>query len=370
VKKEIMHRGNSSLDEEQQREKKQKISDIGPEAIRDEDGILQRWNNFFMEKRKNNFDEVGFEAILLPVSVDDFYKLVLEDDAKFSVGKFMSDIGELSVECTSWSASISTSSRPLNRDIHYIHPINAPMAPPTAKARKEQRLHKFGNFGLCMETCTFVENVPMADCFVVRDRLWVCKNQFDDNCCNVSANFQIDFIKGTMFRRIIESTTRGEYQKFWTQFCDMIKLRIGSSILEEDELDEVAAELEEAAALLEGERHEVRLSTVLRRIRLSSRRLSVAASRVRKGESASVEMESSVLFVVARKGKVLALDLFTIFKRYFAQKDSSYVFGYYILLLTNIMVLRQISVMNVYIATLAARLEELLLENGECECTA
>ena len=130
VKKEIMDRGTP---------KKQKVIDSssGEEAAADKD-IRQSWDSFTAEKKSNKFNELGLESIALPCSVDDFYKHVLDDNAQHSIEKFMSDIGELSVEATSWQPSNTTSTDPAHRTIKYIHPINAPMAPPTAGARKEQ----------------------------------------------------------------------------------------------------------------------------------------------------------------------------------------------------------------------------------------
>jgi len=353
VKKEIMDRGSSP-------KKQQKIQD--PLCDTDDVDIRQNWDSFCNEKKKNKYNETGFESIHIPVSVDDFYKLVLKDYADNSFGKFMRDIGELEVDSTSWKPSIPTPTHPSNRTIHYIHPINAPMAPPTAAARKEQSLHKFGNVGLCVETCTFVENVPMADCFVVRDRLWVNENPGEDIGCIVSVTFQIDFIKGTMFRRIIENTTRGEYQRFWTKFCGMIKSNLGSSI----ELDEVVIELEEAAALLEGEGQEVPLSSVLGRIRSSSRKLSVVARRssARNVNDTTEKMESSILFVVFGKGRVAVLELFTIVKQHFAEKDDSYLLGCFVILLLaifNIMALRRISEIKRSIVLLTNQINDVTL---------
>jgi len=371
VKKEIMDRGTPKRD----RLKKQSLndSDIGQEADIGID-IRQRWVSFCSEKKSNKFNELGLESIPLPVSVDEFYKHVLDDNAEHSIEKFMRDIGEMEVESTSWQTATPTS--PTTRTTKYIHRINAPMAPPTAAARKEQTLHKFGNVGLCLETSTFVEDVPMADCFIVRDRLWVNENPAEENGCIVSITFQIEFIKGTMFRRIIENTTRGEYQKYWTQFWDMIKSNLGSS----NELDEVAIELEEAALLLEAEGQEVPLSSVLGRIRSSSRRLSSVVARrasVRNKINTEEEMESSILFVVIEKGKVAGLELFTIVKlhvkEHFAEKDDSYVLGCLLILLLgmfNIMALRQISIMNRSITILTKQINEAISTNmgigGNC----
>ncbi len=134
------------------------------------------------------------------MSVDEFYNHVLADDADHSFNKFMRDIGELNVDTTPWDLSCAPkASEATSRTIHYTHPVNAPMAPPTAKARKQQLLNKFGNVGLCVETCTVVEEVPLADCFVVEDRLWVHGAKDGNEGCVLSATFQIRFVKGAVF---------------------------------------------------------------------------------------------------------------------------------------------------------------------------
>ena len=336
----------------------------------DEEANVQGWESFCNEKKSNKFDELGVESIPIPVSVDDFYKLVLEDNADHSIEKFMKSIGEMEVESSSWQPSTTGSTNSTTRTIHYIHPINAPMAPPTAAARKEQTLHKFGNIGLCLETCTFVENVPMADCFIVRDRLWV--NQNEGSGCIMSITFQIDFIKGTLFRRIIENTTRSEYLKYWSQFWDMIKSNIGSSD-SSDELAEVALELEEATSLLEVEGQEVPLTSILGRIRRTSRRLSAVAKRASVRDivgTAEAEVESSMLVTVTRKGKVAIVEIFTIvrqhLKDHFAEKDDSYVLGCVLILLLgmfNIMAMWQIRAMNKSITLLTNQINEAILTN-------
>ncbi len=206
----------------------------------------------------------------------------------------MRDIGELDVHTSPWELpSASKASESTSRTIQYTHPVNAPMAPPTAKARKQQVLHKFGDAGLCVETCTVVEEVPMADCFVVEDRVWVHGAKDGSEGCSVSVTFQIRFVKstfflystpsvilfllilevqltkfclsssfakGTMFRRVIENTTRKEYGVFWNQFAGLVRgLGKGSQ--------EAAISLEEAPAILDGEEQKESLSNVLRCIR-------------------------------------------------------------------------------------------------------
>lgn len=195
------------------------------------------------------------------MSVDEFYYNVLADDADHSCTNFMRNIGELDVDTTKWEPETPTaSSLSSSRTIYYIHPVNSPMAPPTAKARKQQTLHKFGTAGICVESCTVVEEVPMADCFVVDDRLWVHKTS---KGCVMSVTFQIRFVKGTLFRRIIENQTRKEYQSFWDQFSVMVQ-----SLIEAEEEDAITVEM------LENEGLELTLATAMHSFRRLSCRLS------------------------------------------------------------------------------------------------
>lgn len=97
------------------------------------------------------------------------------------------------------------------RTIEYSHPVNAPLAPPMARARREQRYRFYGQHGLSVETDTYVEDVPMADCFYVTERILV--EPKDEGQVVVLAEFDIRFVKSTMFRSIIANTTRSECLK-------------------------------------------------------------------------------------------------------------------------------------------------------------
>ena len=106
------------------------------------------------------------------------------------------------------------------RTIEYSHPINAPLAPPEARARKEQRYRRFGDHGLSIETDTFVDDVPMADCFYVTDRILV---KSTENGVRLTGEFDIRFVKTTMFRSIISNTTRREFLKNFAMHYAMME---------------------------------------------------------------------------------------------------------------------------------------------------
>ena len=245
----------------------------------------------------------------LPLTVNEFYQLVLRDDASDSIGNFMRDIGDLNIDTTPWQPQHDSkkSGTPSTRTIHYVHPVNAPMAPPTAKAQKTQYLHKFGSVGLCLETCTIVEDVPMTDCFVVDDRLWVSES-IDGDGCNVEVTFNIRFVKSTMFRRIIENATRSEFNKFWGQFGSMIELLESPSA--EKELGVKKEELEEVITMVEDELteegQEMPLSKVIGLIRESSRRRSIMTKSpsskrvVHRAEEASASPAANVVSLITK----------------------------------------------------------------------
>ena len=83
----------------------------------------------------------------------------------------MKDTGEEDVVSSAWQVDDNGESK--SRVIEYTHPVNAPMAPPMARARKEQTFKKYGDNGLVLETKTFVEDVPMTDCFFVAEMIRV-----------------------------------------------------------------------------------------------------------------------------------------------------------------------------------------------------
>jgi hypothetical protein len=85
------------------------------------------------------------------------------------------------------------------------------MAPPEAMAKKHQRLRKYGDYGICVDTSSRVHDVPLTDCFFLDDRLLV--ESTEDGGVLLSLRFEIRFIKSTMFRRIIERTTKDEFLK-------------------------------------------------------------------------------------------------------------------------------------------------------------
>ena len=103
------------------------------------------------------------------------------------------------------------------------------MAPPSAKATKQQQIQSFGTYGICIETNTKVNDVPLTDCFVVDDQILIEPSssssslENNKNCVTINAYFQVRFIKSTIWKRIIETTTNNEFSKFFMAYANMLQ---------------------------------------------------------------------------------------------------------------------------------------------------
>lgn len=96
------------------------------------------------------------------------------------------------------------------RTVEFKHAVNVPMAPPYARARKEQRYRRFGQYGMLLETETYVQDVPLANNFYVADRVLV-ESSDDGKCVVVHAKFDIRFIRRMMFQSIAASQTAKKF---------------------------------------------------------------------------------------------------------------------------------------------------------------
>ena len=148
----------------------------------------------------------------------------------------MEEAGDSDITVSAWTLKGDD----YTRTIEYSHPVNVPLAPPRARARKEQRYRRYGDRGISIETDTYVDDVPMTDCFYVTDRLLVASNGNNDgndgkrgklqsSSTTVSAQFDIRFVKSTIFRAIIANTTRTEFLKMYQSYFDQMRNCLGES---------------------------------------------------------------------------------------------------------------------------------------------
>jgi hypothetical protein len=301
----------------------------------------------------------------------------------------MRDIGELNVVTTPWDLTRvpaePATSESTSRTIHYTHPVNVPMAPPTAKARKQQQFYKFGNAGLWLETCTVVEDVPMTDCFVVEDRLWLHGAKDESRGCVLSVTFQIRFVKGkfysissniswqlifihhmlffkgTMFRKIIENATRKEYAFFWNQFACMVR-GLGK------ESEEIASEPRSSTVVLEVEEEEMSLSYAMSSVRRLSRRLSsIVAKPPSNSEGVHLEGVKETHGISIQSMVAFVLDSGRCIRKEVSDNDFAFVVVcvvFFLMISLNIVAVSQMMMLSRFLQKLDARLENIDLNQA------
>lgn len=221
------------------KESKPDESDTGPDGNgasvpRD---VLRAWKDC-RDSKDPSFKEVVCKRTALPCSVGDFFNTFLCDDAPHSLASFQAvEKGDSDFDTSDWARSDDGFT--FTRTMNYIHPINAPMAPPKAQARKRQTLRRFGEHGLCMETETKIDDVPYSDCFFVEDRILI--ESLPEGGVGLIAVFEVRFVKTTLMRRFIESKTLSEYQGFWKGFVEMVKRELANSDLSNSARQETKA---------------------------------------------------------------------------------------------------------------------------------
>lgn len=157
---------------------------------------------------------------LILQSLRGFEMTFYEDDTFYSLSYFLERTGNINVTSTKWSIPIKktqfkrlgTSS---TRSISYLHPVSNPLSPPSARATKTQRFERYDQRTVLIETQTKVQDVPLADCFVVDERLLL---QALGHQIRVSAYFRIRFTQDTMFRSVIEKQTSQEFLEYFQNY--------------------------------------------------------------------------------------------------------------------------------------------------------
>jgi hypothetical protein len=166
------------------------------------------------------------DHVLTNCSLGKFYDLFLAEGAPYSMAKFLEARGDTELMVSDWK-SAKDSQKWRTRVINYSHPVNAPLAPPKAGARKEQRFRRFDEFGMIVQTKTFVDDVPMADCFYVTDRIRVQPAGTD--AVSVFLEFEITFVKSTMFKSIISKTTASEFTNSFRELAKFMSGALGET---------------------------------------------------------------------------------------------------------------------------------------------
>jgi hypothetical protein len=156
--------------------------------------------------------------------IDAFFERFFADTASHPIGHYQRHvIGDSEVHTTPWSMDTNDGEKKYTtkeRRITFRHKVSAPVGPPTARAMKHQTCYIFGNHGFIMETQTTLKDVPNSECFRVEDRIVV--EQFDGEAIRITIGVQVQFVKNTIWKKLIERMTRTESDAWFQGYVRML----------------------------------------------------------------------------------------------------------------------------------------------------
>lgn len=114
---------------------------------------------------------------ILNISLDDFYKLFIDDKAPMSIKKYHEMVKDTNLVLSPWEKL--SESLGVGREMRFFKPVNLPGLAST-RGIKVQRCIRFDRVGLIVCSSTRLEDVPAADTFSVDDVLAVCNLIFVD----------------------------------------------------------------------------------------------------------------------------------------------------------------------------------------------
>jgi hypothetical protein len=191
----------------------------------------------------------------LPITVQDFADLFVEDSSEHSWLKFHELEKDRELKCEKWRTwKVPKGSKQENayltktRDLKFFKPVNLPGLAET-RGRKIQKYIRFHEEGLIVCSSTHLEDVPAADCFSVEDVISVKKayKEGENPKIDVQISFEVKFVKSTMMKYFIESNTETQVTKEKHRFYDYL-LKYAQELASTRKKVETEVKKEEVAA--------------------------------------------------------------------------------------------------------------------------
>ena len=180
------------------------------------------------------------------LSVDDFFKTFLHDDAQWSLQVFQQNvIKDQNIDVTPWQQEGGVNEATHNsmfrqkhqsRSLSFLHPRKkAKIGPSTALTNKEQKctlLYQQQSIkGIVLHTSTKFEGIPYCDCFIVEEN-WIIEphNESSDSIgCFLSIRLKVNFVKSTMMKKIISNQTLTETKDWFELYIQFLERCISGS---------------------------------------------------------------------------------------------------------------------------------------------
>ena len=165
-------------------------------------------------------------------SMKNFIERFIDDSASYPLNKHHEILGDQNMSLNKWSSPVAVTAENLNsvlvsdRDMKFMKIVNLPGLKQT-RGVKIQKLKRYGDKGMILQTSTRLDDVPMADAFSVEDVIVV--RATDANTVQLDVYLEVKFLKYTMLKSVIESNTNSEVTKWLQDYVAALKTALKSN---------------------------------------------------------------------------------------------------------------------------------------------
>uniref|UniRef100_A0A7S2E087 VASt domain-containing protein n=1 Tax=Helicotheca tamesis TaxID=374047 RepID=A0A7S2E087_9STRA len=165
--------------------------------------------------KNHSYGEVAIKDKIFECNLDTFFTSFWSNSAKFPLSTYLNEMwNDTDVSISEWKDSGDGFT--MKRRVTYQHPTNARMGPKVVPITKEQVIQKYGTHGISLSTTTRIIGVPIADSFVIEDRILISPH--DKKRTVMTAQFSVNFVKTTLFKKTLEKDSRQGMKDYWEVF--------------------------------------------------------------------------------------------------------------------------------------------------------
>jgi len=218
------------------------------------DPELSSQNLFQMARENRKLEYTLVTDKFSKMTLDDFWSHFLADGAAFSLPKFHIERGDTEMETGPWAGGVgglaqakedprvpdgmadgleeaqkevvgqpdsAALSAGLVRSVKFRTPVHGPIGPSSTRAVKVQRIRRFGDVGLIVDSSTSLEDIPMSETFTVEDS-WAVE-QTPGGDLSFEITFEVKFHKSNMLKSLVASKSKADTQKFYEDWTNAAK---------------------------------------------------------------------------------------------------------------------------------------------------
>ncbi|XP_028808765.1 protein VASCULAR ASSOCIATED DEATH 1, chloroplastic isoform X2 [Neltuma alba] len=213
-------------------------------------GATWNWKEENMDAPKTPEVYTNVAESKFPITVEDFFRYFLSDDAVNFHESFHKRCGDKDLKCTSWHSQEVG----YTREKSFQHPIKIYLGAKFGGCHEVQTLRIYKNSHMVLETSQEVSGVPYADYFRVEGR-WDVEGDNSElkECCVLRVYVNVAFSKNTIWKGKIVQSTIEECREAYATWINMAHELLKQKNLEKQERASTASEAQTSERNLDSE---------------------------------------------------------------------------------------------------------------------